>query len=685
MKSILGTFSTIRILILMGIICSFARVDAQEFSDLSYTPSDEDFGNPERGFIKYTSTYSDNYSLLTKPQLERYIENDKAFMIWRILYLKDFVDAPISADYLNNLQTDFDLLREVGMKCIIRFAYTDTFVNGFGNPPYNDATPSRILQHIAQLKPILQSNSDVIAVMNAGFVGTWGEWHYTDYYTTSGNLENPNDMDWDNRRELIEALLDALPADRMVQVRFPIAKYRVAESEIPVNESNAYNGSFKSRIGHHNDCFLASSTDFGTYKIDIAAEKSFLALDSKYLAVGGEVCAPSSRTDCTISLEEMERFHWDYMNADYNTAVHNQWKEEGCYEEIRKRLGYRFRLISSKIQNQVQPENTFGIEIKLTNDGFSAPFNPREVEIILRHETNGATYKVKITNVNPQKWYAGDIQTINFEAGIPSTMPHGNYEVFLNLLDPRTSLQNHPNFSMRLANENTWESTTGYNHLQHKIIVNGSAEGTIFGGSDFFTEFIPGGISALSAPDGFEVNLSSSNPTSRIDITWNDMTGETGYTLKRSEDAQNYVEIANLSVDQTNYTDENLKEKTTYYYKLYALDENGISLSSNIKSVTTAGENITSVKKFDPLTSIRIYPNPLKGVLNIEVNLSKIQRVKIKLFDINGRYIDTIHDGVLTKQQNQITWSKHINKGIYLVKIEYQAKINSEILRLIVP
>ncbi len=684
MMVFLKRLNTRRAIILIGMLLFLIKVDAQEFSNLSYTVSDEDFSNPERGFIKFTSSYSNNYSLLTKPQLERYLENDKASMIWRILYLNDFVDTPISAEYLSNLQTDFDLLREVGMKCIIRFAYTDTFVNGFGNPPYNDATPSRTLQHIAQLKPTLQSNSDVIAVMNAGFFGTWGEWHYTDHYTTSGNLENPNDMDWDNRRELIDALLDALPSDRMVQIRFPIAKYRVTKSEVPINESDAYNGSSKSRIGHHNDCFLASSTDFGTYKIDIAAEKSFLALDSRYSAVGGEACAPSSRTDCTTSLEEIERFHWDYMNADYNTAVHNQWKDEGCYKEIRRRLGYRFRLISAIIQKEVQPGNVFGIEIKLANDGFSAPFNPRDVEIILRHETNGATYKATITNANPQKWYSGDTQTVNFEAGIPSGMDYGNYEVFIDLPDPRTSLQSSPHYAIRLANENTWEPTTGYNHLQHKIVVNSLAEGGTYSGSDFFTEFIPSGTSTLSAPNGFDATLSSSHPTSQIDISWIDMTEEIGYSLKRSEDGQHYVEIASLSADQISYTDENLKEETTYYYKLHAFDKNGISPSSSIKTITTDGENITATKKLDQPTNIRIYPNPLRGALNIEVSLSNPQMVKIKLYDINGQYVDTIHDGILSKQLNQITWSKHINKGIYLVKIEYSAKRNSEILKLIV-
>ena len=45
--------------------------------------------------------------------------------------------------------------------------------------------------------------------------------------------------------------------------------------------------------GHHNDCFLASSTDFGTYD-DKSVEYPYLTEDTKYTVMGGETCAVSA-------------------------------------------------------------------------------------------------------------------------------------------------------------------------------------------------------------------------------------------------------------------------------------------------------------------------------------------------------------------------------------------------------
>ena len=43
-------------------------------------------------------------------------------------------------------------------------------------------------------------------------------------------------------------------------------------------------------IGHHNDCFLASDTDFGTY-VDVTTEYPYLEQDTTYVSMGGETCA----------------------------------------------------------------------------------------------------------------------------------------------------------------------------------------------------------------------------------------------------------------------------------------------------------------------------------------------------------------------------------------------------------
>ena len=58
-------------------------------------------------------------------------------------------------------------MREAGVKCVLRFAYTSAI-----EAP--DAPLSIIQTHIDQLKPYLAKNADVIAVWQAGFIGSLG-------------------------------------------------------------------------------------------------------------------------------------------------------------------------------------------------------------------------------------------------------------------------------------------------------------------------------------------------------------------------------------------------------------------------------------------------------------------------------------------------------------------------------
>lgn len=45
-------------------------------------------------------------------------------------------------------------------------------------------------------------------------------------------------------------------------------------------------------------------------------------------------CAFIYRSDCTTAKSELAMFHWTYMNVLYNTEVYDDWKTEGCYDEI---------------------------------------------------------------------------------------------------------------------------------------------------------------------------------------------------------------------------------------------------------------------------------------------------------------------------------------------------------------
>jgi hypothetical protein len=41
----------------------------------------------------------------------------------------------------------------------------------------------------------------------------------------------------------------------------------------------------------------------------------------------------------------------------------------------------------------------------------------------------------------------------------------GDYKLYMNLPDPYPSLHDNPAFSIRLANKDVWEESTGYNYL----------------------------------------------------------------------------------------------------------------------------------------------------------------------------------------------------------------------------
>src|SRR5688572_1960803 len=209
----------------LTILCAMIAepVAAQSFVTNTYTISDEDFANPERGFYLHTETRASAPSglpanLASFRTSGRSDPNNtyttKLSLVLRVFYLDSFIDAPISTSFLNATQSDFDFLRAQGFKAIVRFAYTKDTTR-----PFSEPTKARILEHIGQLAPSLRRNRDVIAVVQQGFIGAWGEGYYTDIFSTAGQAFTA--QNWTNRAEVLNALLTAVPKERMVQVRVP--------------------------------------------------------------------------------------------------------------------------------------------------------------------------------------------------------------------------------------------------------------------------------------------------------------------------------------------------------------------------------------------------------------------------------------------------------------------------------
>ncbi len=453
--------------LLVGILVTTAAPAALDIYTATYEGTDEDFANPERGFYvqrSYDPARADRATGLDVEDLRR--ARARNITLVRLLYsLRQFRETPISQDLLARLAADFGRAREAGVKVILRFSYS----SAIGQP---DADLERILEHIGQLEPVLRANADVIAFMEAGFAGAWGEWHSSTHglFDEGPGIRRPQVNE--RTRAIMERLLDALPQDRMVALRCPRFKWAFFGEE-PLSLNEAFRGTPKARTGAHNDCFLASAEDMGTYTDRMEAEKAFYHQDNLFVPQGGETCSDGPRAQpyigCANARKELAYLRYSTLNIDYHRGVLAVWEQGGCMLEIRRRLGYRYRLIESRGPATARPGAGFRISFTVTNDGWANLYNPRPVELVLRERGSGRRHRFQLSE-DPRFWMPGEVRTVEADLRLPrDAAPGAAYEVFLHLPDAAPGLRERPEYAVRFANPGVWDAATGMNSLLRTV------------------------------------------------------------------------------------------------------------------------------------------------------------------------------------------------------------------------
>ena len=450
-----------------GIHCDDPASAEPELVTQAPKPTDEDFLNPERGFhadMPLPQAALDDYRAEGATLLRSYASLEK----WRT--------QPLPQSFLDQLSYSLDLVRDRGLKLVLRFAY-----NLDGS---EDAPLDTVMQHIAQLKPVVTAQSDVIAVLQAGFMGRWGEWHHSEHGLNTGA----------NRQKILNGILDMLPASRMVQLRYPWQRKQMYPELL--SDVSAFSGKGGARVGHHNDCFLTSNNDLGTYgdfvdsadgtapDAQVIRWMDYVAQESRYTATGAETCQNTERSSCVHALKELARFHYSYLNADYLEEVNERWQTEGCMPEVRRRLGYRFELASVQHSETVQPGGVLRLAITLKNQGFAAPFNERPVYVVLE----GATRVVAKLAFDPRQFLPekGPITLTSF-VRVPASLAPGQYRLALWLPDADARLQKRPEYAIRFANQAVWEANQGDNTLG-TVSVDAAAGGCVDGAATELVE-----------------------------------------------------------------------------------------------------------------------------------------------------------------------------------------------------
>jgi len=414
---------------------------------VTFTEATKLIVNPERGFYVARDFNSGTPALKAS---EVKAQRAEGKTLWYIgFYLTDFMNGDISQSYLDKIQATFDALRSGGSKCVLRFAYKAYHSDGEDMDPEVEI----VLRHVEQLKTLLKRNEDVIFVLQAGFVGSWGEW----YYTTHFGFAPSTNADYQPRKQLTEALLDALPSSREIELRTPQFKMRMYGLTVKdtLTAATAHDGSTKSRLAGHNDCFGASEDDYGTFDNE-NRDREFWKGDSRYFIMGGETCGVSDYCTCTASLKDMEDYHWTYLNSGYNTDVLNKWRKAGCYDTVVDRLGYRLVLQDLFYSDDFAAGKQCSVTLRLYNTGFAAPMNPREAKLVW--VSSSGSKEVFMLGSDPRTWHPGYHK---IESRFTPSSDKGT--LYLLLSDPL--LSDRPEYSIALANEGVFDSKTGMNKL----------------------------------------------------------------------------------------------------------------------------------------------------------------------------------------------------------------------------
>lgn len=470
-------------------------------SSAEYLPLEGPLANPERGF--FADSYYPMEAVLDPwaKQEEARAHGLEVRLIRRTYYLHSFAGGDaLPQDFLATLARDLARAQEAGLKLILRFAYRPE-ENQSGGPVYCDPPKERILVHLAQLGPVLRERLGVVAYLEAGLIGPWGEWHSASPETAlmdplpgyEEGVQPPcgsrnYDRKLPNRRtlEVVEALLKQVPG-RMVALRYPMAKAKLMElqagggegtypappSFTPLSPGEAHGEGLKARLGAHNDCFLASADDFGTFPPGPQAEREreFWSQDNRFLVMGGETCTPTphvppGQDPAAYVYGEFRRFRFSTLNLNYHPGF-LEWMRRTPFgggtllEALDRDLGYRLHLRRAEV-SQVGSRLELGLELE--NMGFGGVYNPKGLRLVWLREADGWE-TLQTLGENFFGPPPGEALRYTFTLAPPAQQ--GDYALLLEVYDPL--LPHDPRYHLHLASQMPYREGRHYLGLRLRV------------------------------------------------------------------------------------------------------------------------------------------------------------------------------------------------------------------------
>ena len=459
---------------------------------VTFQPTSAFIRNPERGLAPWgDDPMVPNASYFDYALMPLIVEQDASLVRTQTMLEGLENTATIPQSRVNAMAEGFNILRQRGLKSIHRFFYTSPSDDNYQNAPEADLTT--LLGHVEQLGPVMQANKDVIALIEAGFVGPWGEWHSSLHQHL---LLEPRTL-------IRNKLLEAFPGKIMFRYPYHIREwYQESITNLTGGPSEAR------RIGMHNDGILTigmhnghtwQSSDFDAN--DIADDRQYISRLTALNPYGGEIApglwtgnfyfmeGPNPRGVDHVN-EDFYRNHMTYLNSanagfdrlKATLEAANTWS----YPEMIRRLGYRFVLTEATHESWTVNGGSFTLRLKLRNEGYARIMNERPVYLRLVPRLPGAAIReYKLNDVNVWNWDPTYPDNPDHDTGPQlvwlGQIAAGEYDVGIRMPDSSPSLAADPRYCVRPANAEVaasstqsrqgWDATTGTFMLGSRVHV----------------------------------------------------------------------------------------------------------------------------------------------------------------------------------------------------------------------
>ena len=118
---------------------------------------------------------------------------------------------------------------------------------------------------------------------------------------------------------------------------------------------------------------------------------------------------------------------------------------------------------------------------------------------------------------------------------------------------------------------------------------------------------------------------------------------------------------------------EPLEPETVYYWRVQAMKDGRESEWSELWEFKTPREQIRVSNEPDERAAVtdlyQNYPNPFNPTTQIEFTLSNVEKVSLRVYDLAGREVAKLADGVLQAGRHAVTFdASNLASGVYFYR-----------------